>query len=160
MKAVQETSHNNWNRVMVIKTTRDRNRKYDGLSVGEVASMMGKHPVDALLDLALDEDLLTELAFPCFVNSEPNATAEILNHPGTHPAISDGGAHFSFVQMAFWPTDLLSTWVRDRGIMSLEKAHYKLSALPAWIAGYRDRGMLREGMAADIIVYDFDKLRV
>jgi N-acyl-D-amino-acid deacylase len=152
--------HNNWNRVMVIKTTRDHNRKYDGLSVGEVASMMGKHPVDALLDLALDEDLLTELAFPCFVNSEPNATAEILNHPGTHPAISDGGAHFSFVQMAFWPTDLLSTWVRDRGIMSLEKAHYKLSALPAWIAGYRDRGMLREGMAADIIVYDFDKLRV
>jgi N-acyl-D-aspartate/D-glutamate deacylase len=42
--------------------------------------------------------------------------------------------------------------------MSLEEAHYKMSALPGWIAGFRDRGMLREGMAADVIVYDLDRI--
>ena len=49
-------------------------------------------------------------------------------------------------------------WVRDRQIMSLEKAHYKIGGLPAWIAGFTDRGILREGYAADIIVYDQEKL--
>jgi N-acyl-D-aspartate/D-glutamate deacylase len=42
--------------------------------------------------------------------------------------------------------------------MDLEQAHYKISALPAWIAGFRDRGVLREGWAADVIVYDLDRL--
>ena len=49
-------------------------------------------------------------------------------------------------------------WTRDRQIMSLEKAHYKISGLPAWIAGFTDRGILREGFAADIIVYEQAKL--
>jgi N-acyl-D-aspartate/D-glutamate deacylase len=57
-----------------------------------------------------------------------------------------------------WPTYFLSHWIRDEKLMSLEDAHWKMSALPAWLIGLRDRGMLREGMAADIIVYDFDKL--
>ena len=49
-------------------------------------------------------------------------------------------------------------WVRDKQVMSLEEAAYKMSAYPAWIAGLRDRGMLRIGSWADIIVYDLDKL--
>jgi len=57
-----------------------------------------------------------------------------------------------------WPVHLLATWTRDRQAMSLEKAHYKISGLPAWIAGFTDRGILREGYAADIIVYDQEKL--
>jgi len=52
----------------------------------------------------------------------------------------------------------LAMWTRDRQIMSLEKAHYKISGLPAWIAGFTDRGILREGFAADIIVYEQAKL--
>lgn len=50
--------------------------------------------------------------------------------------------------------------VRDSGILSLEEAHYRLSYLPAWVAGITDRGCLREGMAADIIVYDLEKLKI
>jgi N-acyl-D-aspartate/D-glutamate deacylase len=50
--------------------------------------------------------------------------------------------------------------VRDSNIMSLEEAHYRLSYLTAWAAGITDRGSLREGLAADIVVYDLDKLKI
>ena len=55
---------------------------------------------------------------------------------------------------------MIATRVRDQGMMSLETAHYKMSSLPATIAGFTDRGILKEGYAADIMVYDLDKLGV
>src|SRR6202040_3576418 len=69
-----------------------------------------------------------------------------------------GGAHVRYLTLGTWPVNLLATWTRDRQVMSLEKAHYKISGLPAWIAGFTDRGILREGFAADIIVYEQAKL--
>ena len=50
--------------------------------------------------------------------------------------------------------------MRDEQRITLEEAHYRLSALPAHAAGFRDRGMLREGMAADVVVYDLKRLAV
>ena len=55
---------------------------------------------------------------------------------------------------------MLSELVRDHGLLSLEEAHWHLSTLPAMAAGFRDRGYLQEGMPADIVVYDFDNLRM
>ncbi len=63
-----------------------------------------------------------------------------------------------YLTVGIWPVNFLTMWARDHGAMSLEKAHYKISGLPAFIAGFTDRGFLREGFAADIIVYDLDKL--
>ncbi len=57
-------------------------------------------------------------------------------------------------------TDLLTWLVRDTETITLEQAHYHLSYLPAWTAGFKDRGCLREGLAADILVYDLEKLAV
>ena len=70
------------------------------------------------------------------------------------PGISDGGAHTKFVTTARFSTELLGHWARDCGIISLEDAHWRLSAYPAQAAGLKGRGYLAEGMAADIIVYD------
>jgi len=120
--------------------------------------MMGKHPMDAMLDLALDEDLRTEFTFTPSAGTDAKAVAEIVNHPYTHPCVSDGGAHTRYQTLGSWPVNFLATRVRDQQIMSLEKAHYKLSGLPAWIAGFTDRGIVKEGYAADIIVYDQAKL--
>jgi N-acyl-D-amino-acid deacylase len=50
--------------------------------------------------------------------------------------------------------------VREKGLLTLEDAHYHLSYLPAWAAGFKDRGCIREGLAADILVYDFEKLNI
>jgi len=55
---------------------------------------------------------------------------------------------------------LLSRVVRDAGAITLEQAHYHLSYMPAWVAGFKDRGCIREGMAADLIIYDLEKLAV
>ena len=78
--------------------------------------------------------------------------------PHSHISVSDGGAHTKFVTLSTWPVECLSVWVRDREIMSLEQAHHKMSALPAWIADFKDRGTLRVGSWADIMIYKLDEL--
>ena len=147
-----------WSKMRVVEVRHERNFQYEGMTIAELAEATGKHPMDAMLDLALDEDLLTEFSTDPTTGTDPQAMMEIQNHPYTHPCVSDGGAHVRYLTVGTWPVNFLSLWTRDRGIMSLEKAHYKLSGLPAWIAGFTDRGILREGYAADIIVYDMDKL--
>ena len=106
------------------------------------------------LDLSVDEGLKCRFAW----RDQHVASDEIVAHPYTHVSLGDGGAHTRYQTSSAWPTHFLSHWVRDRQLMSVEDAHYKIAALPAWIAGFRDRGILREGMAADVIVYDLSKL--
>jgi N-acyl-D-aspartate/D-glutamate deacylase len=150
--------HKDWTKFTVLETMHERNNKYDGLSIAEIAKMEDKDPVDALLDLAMDENLETEFSILEILSGNSDAVAEILTNPFTHPSFSDGGAHVRFLTTSTWPTYLLTRWVRDEGLLSLEQAHYKMSALPAWLAGFRDRGVLREGMAGDIIVYNLEEL--
>lgn len=147
-----------WNKMRVVEVREPRNFQYEGKTIAALAQMTGKHPMDAMLDLAIDEGLRTEFTFTPAAGTDPKAVAEILNHPYTHPCVSDGGAHTRYQTLGTWPVHFLATRVRDQQIMSLEKAHYKISALPAWIAGFTDRGILKEGYAADIIVYDQAKL--
>ena len=87
--------------------------------------------------------------------------AEIINDsPFTFPGVSDGGAHTKFFTGGAFTTDFLRWLVRDEQKITLEEAHYRLSALPAHAAGFRNRGMLREGAAADVVVYDLKGLDV
>jgi N-acyl-D-amino-acid deacylase len=83
---------------------------------------------------------------------------EVACAPVALPGVSDGGAHTKFVTLGAYPTEFLTVHVRQNGIMDLEEAHWRLSAYPAYAAGLKDRGVLREGMPADIIVYDLDAL--
>jgi N-acyl-D-aspartate/D-glutamate deacylase len=76
------------------------------------------------------------------------------------PGVSDGGAHTKFVTLGAYPTEFLTVHVRKNQIMDLEEAHWRLSGYPAYAAGLKDRGVLREGMPADIIVYDFEALEM
>ena len=133
--------------------------RYQGRMVGEIAAEQGKHVVDALLDVVVADDLQTEfIALPDVGN--PVYTGEIVNSPYAVPGLSDGGAHVKFSTGGRYPTEALTWLVRDEGVVSLEEAHYKLSYLPAFFAGARDRGYIREGAAADIVVYDLEKLKL
>ena len=154
----QADTVSNWAKMRVVEVRHPRNYQYEGLTISELAEATGKHPMDAMLDLALDEELRTEFSTDPTNGTDPQAVAEILNHPFIHPCVSDGGAHVRYLTLGTWPVNFLAMWTRDRQIMSLEKAHYKISGLPAWIAGFTDRGILREGFAADIIVYEQAKL--
>jgi N-acyl-D-aspartate/D-glutamate deacylase len=130
---------------------------YEGYTIGEVAAREGKHPLDAMLDIAVAGDLKVGFSTP-MVETPVDAMREIANGPVSLPGVSDGGAHTKFVTTGRYPTELLAYWSRDKGIMGLEDAHWRLSALPAMAAGLRGRGSLSEGLAADIIVYDLDEL--
>ena len=148
-----------WDRVRAVQVVHERNYKFEGLAIKDIAEMTGAHPVDAFLDLALDEDLETEFEIiPPYTDEAYKARTRQLLDPLVHISLSDGGAHTRFVVLNIWPVYWLSFWIRDRQIMSLEQAVYKMSALPAWFADFRDRGTLRVGDWADIIVFDLDKL--
>jgi N-acyl-D-aspartate/D-glutamate deacylase len=134
--------------------------KYVGKSLGQIAQEENKTPVDVMLDLSLASELNVEFLGP---NKGFNADfmAEMINDSDyTFPGVSDGGAHTKFFTGGAFTTDFLKWLVRDEKRITLEEAHYRLSALPAKAAGFRDRGTLRAGSAADVVVYDLDGLDV
>jgi N-acyl-D-aspartate/D-glutamate deacylase len=132
--------------------------QYVGQTVGEIADAQGKHPVDAMLDLSLQGQLKVEFLTPDRDQSA-EYTAEMLLSPYVIPGVSDGGAHTKFFTGGSYTTDLLCWLVRDTEQLTLEEAHYRLSFLPAFAAGFKDRGYLREGAPADVVVYDLENLR-
>ncbi len=132
---------------------------YEGLSVIQIAEKEGKHIIDALLDVSVADDLKTEWRTP-LLNVKVEHHKQVMDSPYTLAGLSDGGAHMKFLTTGVWPTDLLTWMVRDTQALSLEEAHFRLSGMPAWAAGFRDRGTLRPGMAADIVVYDLAKLGI
>ena len=146
-----------WSRMNVQQVVHERNYKYEGMTVQQIAETENKHPLDAFLDLALDEDLETEFNHALGSRDEETIGSRI-NNPYVHISVSDGGAHTRFLTNSLWPVHFLTYWVRDREIMSLEQAHAKMSALPAWFADFKNRGTLRVGDWADIIVYNMDEL--
>jgi N-acyl-D-aspartate/D-glutamate deacylase len=149
-----------WDETFIDDVHLEKNKGLKGRTVGEIAKEQGKHPIDALLDLAVEEDLKTEFAMQGFINNDEEALTQIIRHPLTLVGSSDGGAHTKFLTLGRYPTHFLAHWVRDKQIMTLEEAHWRLSAMVGWAIGVRDRGWLREGMPADIVIYELDKLAV
>ena len=134
--------------------------KYVGKALGQIGAEEGKHPVEVMLDLSLATNLKAEFLGP---NRGINAEymAEIINNsPYTFPGVSDGGAHTKFFTGGAFTTDFLRWLVRDEQRVTLEEAHYRLSALPAHAAGFKNRGTLREGAHADVVVYDLKGLDI
>jgi N-acyl-D-aspartate/D-glutamate deacylase len=123
------------------------------------AQKMGKHPVDVMLDMAVEENLETEF-FAAPPNGKIEHLREIVDDPYVLFGVSDGGAHTKFLTAGRYPTETLCKVVREHRMISLEEAHWRLSALPAQVAGFTGRGVLREGAPADILCYDFANLRV
>jgi N-acyl-D-aspartate/D-glutamate deacylase len=156
---VEERPHarTDWHHMTVVQTVHERNQRYEGMSIADLAAQQQKHPLDALLDLSLDEDLRT--TFSHLLANRGDATlARRIASPYSHISLSDGGAHIRYLTISTWPVHFLSYWIRDKQLMSLEQAHYKMSALPAWLADYRERGTLRVGDWADIMIYDMAHL--
>ncbi len=129
--------------------------RYEGWTIGEIAGREGKDMLDAMLDIAVAARLKAGFG-TTMVDMDPVALSEIANSTMALPGVSDGGAHTKFITTGRYATELLAHWVRECGIMSLEDAHWRLSAYPAMAVGLRDRGVLAEGKPADVVVYDPD----
>lgn len=128
-------------------------RTYEGYTIAEIAARENKHPIDVLLDIAIWGELKSGFETE-MIMTPPENMSLVINSPMALPGISDGGAHTKFITTGRFPTELLGYWVREHKLMSLEDAHWRLSAYPAQAAGLKGRGFIAEGMAADIIVYD------
>ncbi len=149
-----------WDQTFVDDVHLNKNKPLQGRSVSDIAAEQGKSPVDAMLDPAIEEDLKTEFLMPGLLNDNDEAVGQIIKHPLCLSGASDGGAHTKLLTSGRYPPHFLAYWVRDKGLMTLEEAHWRLSTMLGWAIGIRDRGWLREGMPADIVVDDLDKLAV
>ncbi|MDP9130747.1 MAG: amidohydrolase family protein [Candidatus Binatota bacterium] len=142
-----------WDLQFVFKPALAKNQHLTGKSVAEIAAELNKDVLDTFLDLALEENLETEFERR-EVNSDQAAMTALLTSPYTVIGQSDGGAHVVFRTDYSYSTYLLSHWVREKQIMSLEEAIRKLTFVPASLFGFSDRGLVRPGMAADLMVFD------
>jgi N-acyl-D-amino-acid deacylase len=149
---------NDWKDVFILTVKNPANKQYENMNIVEAGKLMGKHPVDAMLDIAVADGLETEF-YSAPVNTDINGFKELVASELTIPGVSDGGAHTKFFMGGVYPTEFLMK-VRDHDVMSLEAAHWRLSTQPALCAGFKNRGTLREGAPADIVVYDLNKLGI
>jgi len=145
--------HKRWDIPKVEKCFKPENQKYVGKTIAEMAAMRNQAPIDAFLDLALDENLET-IFWNANNGGDWNAMGEILRSPYVLIGTSDAGAHVLFGADFGYGTILLGLWVRERQVMSLEQAIHKLTFHPASIFGLQGRGLLRPGYAADIAIFD------
>ena len=126
-----------------------------GRRLTDVAEELGVRPLDVLLDTAVSDDLTTRIS--CIIaNDDPEGVAMLLQQDGCTLGLSDAGAHVGQLCDAPQATDFLGNWVRDRELMPMEKAVRKLSAVQADLFNLVDRGYLREGAYADVVVFDPD----
>jgi N-acyl-D-aspartate/D-glutamate deacylase len=147
-----------WNYMELQTAVLPKNKQYEGKTLGEIAKLQGKGIIDAFLDLAIEENLDSE-----WLHGENNvddeAVAKILTYPNAVIGLSDGGAHVQFQSGFGFSTRLLSEWVREKKIMTLEQAVRRLTFDSASTFGLYDRGLLRPGMVADIVIFDPDTVR-
>ena len=122
-------------------------------SVADVARERGLDPVEAMIDLALEKDLERFFLQP-IANENQDHALELMQHPRTVVTFSDSGAHVSQIMDASLQTHVLSHWVREKQALTLEQAVRMLSFDTATHWGFADRGLIREGMAADVLVFD------
>lgn len=143
-----------WERVRVAAAERaDLAERYLRRTVGEIARAEGKEPLDAFLDLTLEDDLRTLWQFES-ANLDRDVVRSLLQEPRFMLGISDAGAHIDQVCDLRYPTVLLGDWVRGEQALSLEQAIWKLTAHPARVFGLARRGLLRPGYHADIVLFD------
>jgi N-acyl-D-amino-acid deacylase len=142
-----------WDLVYMIKAATPANKHLEKKSVTEIAQIRGQDVIDAFLDLSLEEGLDTEFQTSS-TNGDEQAVAEIIRSPFVLVGQSDAGAHLIYDAGFGYATRLLGYWIREKRIMSLEDGVRKLTFMVASIFGLHDRGLLRPGMAADLVLFD------
>jgi N-acyl-D-aspartate/D-glutamate deacylase len=123
-------------------------------SLAELGQAQGRDPLEVMIDLALESPGLSQIFIQKRDHTPESELLEVMKHPRTVMTFSDTGAHVSQICDCSLQTHLLAYWVRERQAFTLEQAVRMITAKPAAAWGLTDRGLLREGMKADINVID------
>lgn len=150
-----------WRAIIIRTVSLDKHRPLEGRGLAELADEQGKHVADVMLDLAVEERLETEFQLRTRSPEEEVELAEMVKSGHALPSQSDAGAHLNTnFCTAGESSYVLGEWVRERQLLSLEDAISRLTFQPARIMGLHDRGLLREGLAADLMVFDLSRIGV
>jgi len=144
-----------WHKVQVVEVARPENASYEQKNLAAIAQDEARDPLDVMLDLAIAEDLKTVFTAE-LLNADEDAVGRMLNHPHSIVSLSDAGAHLTFFNDAGFGLHLLGHWARDVGAMEMSEAVRRLTAHPAAVFGIKDRGLIREGFAADLLLFEPD----
>jgi N-acyl-D-aspartate/D-glutamate deacylase len=142
-----------WGQMRVLEVGKPELAVHVGRTLEEIAAGQGKRPVDAYFDLGIADDLNTRFQSSTF-NFDPAGIERLITDDRCLIGLSDGGAHVDFICDVGYATALLDLWVRQRGVLSLEKAVHKLTQVPATVFGIPDRGVLAAGKVADLVLFD------
>jgi N-acyl-D-amino-acid deacylase len=143
-----------WETVHVDHVARPEHEHLVGRTIAELAREQAVAPADALLDLALAEDLRTEFRWRWETEEWRAAVAEAQLDPRMIVGTSDGGAHLARDDGSDWSSWFLRHWVLDREVWSLEEGVRQITGFPAALLGFTDRGTLEPGKRADLFVFD------
>jgi len=145
--------YGDWDRIEIAQVASATNRALEGQTVAGVAAARGADPVDLFFDLAVAENLATVYVAQLLNATEP-AVEPLLKHEASVIALSDAGAHLSFLCDAGYGLHLLARWVREKQSLSLAEAVRQLTSVPADLYGIPDRGRITEGAMADLVLFD------
>lgn len=143
-----------WSTVYVDQVAKPQNAWAEGRSIADIAAERGVADEDAVLDLALDEDFGTKFRWRAETPEWAEAVGKAQVHPNMIVGVSDGGAHLHKDDGADWSSYFLRSWVLDRKRWSLEEGIRQITQVPAALLGFGDRGTLKVGGWADVMIFD------
>jgi N-acyl-D-aspartate/D-glutamate deacylase len=149
-----------WADYLIYECFTEATRKYEGRVVRDIARDEGKQPWDALCDIAVADDLRTTFGFPEAAESSADwgARGRVLKDPRVVVGASDAGAHLDMIDTFAYTTCLFQDAVRAHRLLETEEAVHLLTQVPAKLYGLKDRGVLREGAWADMVIFDEDEI--
>lgn len=147
-----------WSAVFVEDSVTLSFEHHEGRSIADLAAAQGVAPGDFALDMALADDFATKLRWRMDGPDWSDAVRKSQIDPRILIGTSDGGAHLAKDDQADWSSYFLATWVRDRKVWTLEEGVRQITAVPASILGFHDRGTLRVGAWADVMIFDEDTI--
>jgi N-acyl-D-amino-acid deacylase len=146
-----------WDRARIKEAINPNLKSCEWKTVREVAAERRVNPLDLFFELAVEDDLQLTYMMPLLDINE-DRVARKFSDPRTMIGISDGGAHVDMLCNAGYPTYLIGNFVRSRQDLSLEHAVRRITSEPARFFGLDGRGVIAPGMAADITIFDFDRI--
>ncbi len=146
-----------WEHMKILETFAPENEGCEGRTVGEIAKDRGVSPFDAMMDIAVADELKTSFMPGALGSDGPEAwkmRGDLWRDDRTIIGASDAGAHLDMIDTFAQTTQVLGNGVREFGVIGLEDAVHQLTQVPAELYGLRERGVLREGWIADVVVFD------
>jgi N-acyl-D-aspartate/D-glutamate deacylase len=149
-----------WDKHVIVETFTPETARFRGRVVSDIAAELGTTPFEALMGIVIADGLRTT-----FTRSTPDPTTEdwdarlrIWRDPRSLIGASDAGAHLDMIAAFRYSTGLLQEAVREQQLLPIEEAIHMLTGAPARLYGFRDRGIIRDGAHADVLVLDPERV--